>query len=337
MIKGIGDSLNVLRQGQTLAAGNAGPVLPSQGAPKRQPAISRHRLASYGRWARTAREQHGISASQVALQALQQADTLLGQLKAQLQTALSATHGAAQEDSLTQAEQLRGQLTRIRPEYQGRALLDHQLNLLSPSRAAAPHVFCFKSVDLTSPKQRDENILIQLGKQSLQLLLPAGKDRQALNATLAPALASLGLSIDSSSGEAIFKALGPAWARLQEGVLMMGEGQRLPAGELRNIRLEERYGWQDPREWQLQPGAELKQSLAKIIKTRQKVTTQIQEILASHAVLLAKAQASTASAQPQLDLQQLHKFMQPQPFAYQMTSLMAQGNTNRDQVTALLG
>lgn len=337
MVNAIGDSLNLLRQNQTVSSSHAAPISPVQPPrSQQQRALPKHRLASYGRWASTTKEQHQVSASQVVLQALQQTSSLLTKMRQQLHLAIRSGQGEAGQQALLQAEQERQRLSQIRPQYRGQLLLDHHFNLLSQT-PAAPHAFVLRSVDLTVPKQRDERILVQLGRRSLNVTLSAGLDRQQLSRVLANGLAALGLDVELVNGESLFKAPSHTWQKLQEGLLMMGEGQRLPAGELRNIHLEERFSLQDPREWALQMGSNLKQTLAKATKTQQKVDGQIQRILASHAALRSQMQVSMATIPTQAELLQLNKFMRPQPFVYQLTSLMAQGNANRDQVTALLG
>lgn len=336
MVNAIGDSLNVLRQNQTVSSSHTAPVAPVQQGPQPTRALPKHRLASYGRWASSTKEQHQVSASQVALQALQQASSSLSHIRQQLYRVIRSGSGEMSQQPLFQAEQERQRLSQIRPHYRGQLLLDHHFNLLSQT-PAAPHAFVLRSVDLTVPKQRDERILVQLGQRSLHVTLAAGLDRQQLNKVLANALAPLGLNVELINGECLFKAPSSVWQQVQEGLLMMGEGQRLPAGELRNIHLEERFSLQDPREWGFKADSNLKQTLAKVTKTQQKIDAQIQGILATHAALLSQMQTSMATIPPQAELQLLAKFMQPQPFVYQLTSLMAQGNANRDQVTALLG
>lgn len=336
MIKGIGESLSQLRQSQTVTSHYVAPI---SGAPRSTPKarpIPKHRLEAYGRWAKVTQEQHNISASQVVLQSLISAKSILGQLNKQLQTCLFSKNTVV-EDALHKAEECRRQLIEIRPYYQGKRLLDHHLNLISASQPAALHFFRFRRVDLTSPKNRDERITLFTEKQTLHLLLPANKNRLELQDIIEPVLASIGISIDRlSTNDTVFTAPHETWMKLNGGILMVGEGQRLPAGEPRNIPLEEKFSWQDPREWNFTDTEKLKMTLAKVSKVDKKVTVQIDDIKASHRLLLVKVKQLTASSQPKFELQHLHKFMQPYPFAYQVTSLMAQGNTNREQVSALL-
>lgn len=336
MIKGIGESLSQLRQSQTVTSHY---VAPTSGAPRSTPKarpIPKHRLEAYGRWAKVTQEQHNISASQVVLQSLSAAKSILGQLNKQLQTRLLSKHSVV-EDALHKAEECRRQLIEIKPHYQGKRLLDHHLNLITASQPAAVHFFKFRRVDLTLPKNRDELITLFTETQTLHLFLPANKNRSELQGIIEPVLASIGISIDRlSSDETVFTAPHETWIRFGGGILMVGEGQRLPAGEPRNIPLEEKFSWQDPREWNFTDPEQLKMTLAKVLKVEKKVTVQIDDIKASHRLLLLKAKQLTASSQPKAELQVLHKFMQPSPFSYQVTSLMAQGNANREQVSALL-
>ncbi|ABE56915.1 hypothetical protein Sden_3640 [Shewanella denitrificans OS217] len=339
MIKGVGESLNVMRQSQSLApAAAATGGVSSQFDTPAQHAIPKHRLDSYQRWAKATAEQHSISASQVTLQALTQAKQLLQQLAKLLQSAVQDELQARQNEKLWDtAETLRQQLLGLKPQYQGIQLLDHHFNLLSTPANAAMHAFVFKSVDLCAPKDRDEKITIQLGKKTVVLTLAAGLSRQQLLQQMAPIFERLGISLELVADELVCKTHSAVWQLVCEGVLMMGEGQRLPAGELRQIRIEARYHWQDPREWGLSAIEQARPTLAKIAKTQQKIAQQANEINTIHQVLLARINANSQAKDTQVALNYLDKYMRPQPFSYQVTSLMAQSNTNRDQVGALLG
>ncbi|KVW99814.1 hypothetical protein [Shewanella frigidimarina] len=345
MIKGIGESLNVMRQSQRLAPSSLTNIASQPQIIETQRTISKHRLDSYQRWAQTTAEQHSISASQVALQSLTQAKQLLQQLSRVLQVLQQETKG--REDSrqamLDNAETLRQQLIALDPRYQGIQLLDHHFNLLSSSSAVASHAFVFKSVDLIAPKERTEKIHLQLGRLSRVMQLPAGYNRESLLHLISPVFKDLGIALEWVGQELIYKASAQAWLGVQAGVLMMGEGQRLPAGELRQILIEPRYHWQDPREWNLVNSEQLKTSQAKIAKTQQKINQHSAEIEAVHQVLLGRIRSVQTKGTDVIGLEatsalkSLYKYMQPHPFSYQIASLMAQGNTNRDQVGALLG
>ncbi|MGI2022819.1 hypothetical protein SAMN05421840_106196 [Shewanella morhuae] len=336
MIKGIGESLTQLRQSQTVTSHYVAPLAASpRGDAKARP-IPKHRLETYGRWAKVTQEQHNISASQVVLKSLLSAKELLSLLHRQLQSCLF-NKTATPTEAIEQAEQYRQQLLQIQPTYQGKLLLDHHFNLVSVSQPATTHQFRFRRVDLTASKNRDEHITLYGARKTLHLYLPANHDRLALQQIIEPVLAQLEISIDHSiSQETVFSVTSERWLVLNKGILMVGEGQRLPAGEPRNIHLEEIFSWQDPREWRFTDIDMLKVTLAKIAKVAKKIALQIEAIQASHRLLLAKAKQLNTVSLPKEDLQYLHKFMQPTPFAYQMISLLAQSNANREQVSALL-
>lgn len=101
--------------------------------------------------------------------------------------------------------------------------------------------------------------------------MPANKNRLELQDIIEPVLASIGMSIDRlSTNDTVFTAPHETWMRLSGGILMVGEGQRLPAGEPRNIQLEEKFSWQDPREWNFSEVEKLKMTLAKVLKVEKK-------------------------------------------------------------------
>ncbi|QDE30297.1 hypothetical protein [Shewanella polaris] len=346
MIKGVGESLNVMRQSQSLAPSSAAGIASQPQILEKQRSIPKHRLDSYQRWAKTTAEQHSISASQVALQSLNQAKQLLQQLGRVLQHVQRQDNGGREDPRhslLDNAEALRQQIIALEPRYQGIQLLDHHFNLLSSTSNSASHAFVFKSVDLIATKEHAEKIHLQLGRQSRIVYLPAGYSRESLLQLITPIFKSLDINLEWTGQELIYKASTQAWLAVQAGVLMMGEGQRLPAGELRQIRIEPRYHWQDPREWDLVEQGQLKASQAKIAKTQQKISQQTAEIEAVHQLLLDRVKGAKVVNSNELGneaksaLNSLYKYMKPHPFSYQIASLMAQGNTNRDQVGALLG
>ncbi|MGS0726620.1 hypothetical protein ACVBKF_10520, partial [Shewanella sp. 0m-11] len=170
MLNGISDALNVQQRSQTVAP-TASVQLPVKEQTKANVAsIPTHRLESYSKWAKVTQGQHKISASQVAEKGLQQVQSLLKQLQGHGQQSLSTNTGTEQ---FSRIQQLQQKLAQLEVSYQGKPLIDHQLNLISPQRPASQYCFSLKSVDLAAVKLRDEQLNMQIGNESIRVLLPA--------------------------------------------------------------------------------------------------------------------------------------------------------------------
>ncbi|PKH57274.1 hypothetical protein CXF83_02870 [Shewanella sp. Choline-02u-19] len=337
MLKGISDSLQVQQRSQTVAPTTAMQHPAKEQAKVNVASIPSHRLESYDKWAKVTQGQHKISAQQVAEHGLQQVQTLLKQLQNHSQQSLTSNNS----DSLSQAQQLQQQLAGLNISYQGTQLVDHQLNLISTQRPVAKYSFSLKSVDLIAVNSRDEQVNMHIGNDTVRVLLPANAQPAELLKRLDSSLKPLDIRVvKSNEGRVIFKSNKQQWQQIQSGLLMTGQGQRLPAGDARTIKVSEELSWQDPREWRFNSPQELKQTVAKISKTRHKVEGQLQEL--NHSQRHIQQQLHQANRQKDtlkgLDstLNQVKSLMQPAPFSLQVTSLMAQANFSRAQVSSLL-
>ncbi|MCL1124778.1 hypothetical protein [Shewanella surugensis] len=347
MINGVTDSLNVQQRSQTVSApiSERSQYLPSVQA--NVSSIPTHRLESYVRWAKVTQGQHKISAAQVAEQSLKQVVQLLKQLKKQVQLSLKNTPSIQTEPNKVSLK-LQQRLVTLKPEYQGKALLDHQLNVISATHPASPRQFRLKSVELTQSKARDERISIQIGGAVTNITLPANLSQASLSSHLAASLKPLGIQLQafaqqtaSKIGPSLFNTHEQQWLLIKEGIFMTGQGQRLPAGEPRLIKVIEELNWQDPREWKFTSQSELKQSMAKISKSLSKIELQLKDLgEVQQKVRLQLKQINNGKQQDfdlQSTLQRLNTLMQPSPFTAHIRSLMAQANVNRNQVSSLLG
>ncbi|WP_256717855.1 hypothetical protein [Shewanella sp. UCD-KL12] len=344
MVSGVSDALSVQHRSQTVSAPVGEQPALKQTETKQRTDIPTHRLKSYSRWAKVTQGQHKISASQVAEQGLRQITHLLKQLKKQSQKALSV-EGQQQIESSNLAKQMQKRLSSIQVEYQNTPLIDHQLNLISPKRPAALYEFKLKSVELASPKPRDEQVVIQLAQKSASLYLPANDNAHQLKAKITKQMDSLGIGVSKSNSfvantETIYTTNKSHWQTLKSGIMMTGQGQRLPAGEARTIKVDEQLSWQDPREWRFGTNEELKQAIAKINKSLHKVDQQLREIGEAKLKLqrqLDKLNLSQSDSQMiEETLNQLDSHMQSSPFYKQVTAVMAQANVTRSHVSSLL-
>ncbi|ARD20625.1 hypothetical protein [Shewanella japonica] len=339
MLKGISESLNVLQRNQTVAPAPTAVPSSQPATTKPAPSIPTHRLASYQKWAKVTQGQHAISANQVAEQGLLKVSQLLKKLQVPLSNA-SLQHGLSEQQSDT-AKQLQQQLAALDISYQQQPLVDHQLNLINSQRPAAKHFFQLKSVDLIGVKTRDERITVQYGNQAASALLPAHQNSQYLAKQLTHALKDIGITVQAPARDsAMLSSEHSEWQQIQAGLLMSGQGQRLPAGEARTVKVVEILSWQDPKEWRFDKPEDIKQTQAKIAKTQQKVTQQLMELRSSKQKV--QQQLKRTNYQEQLhgnldnNMAKLKELMQPTPFSAQVTSLMAQANVSRDHVSSLL-
>ncbi len=301
--------------------------------------VPEHRLQSYAKWASVAQAQHLISANQVAEQALMQMLKQLMKLKKQLEVAHSQN---GRDTALTlQMQSSIEYLVLQDVSYQGRPLIDHQFNLLNQGRNPAKYWFNFKSVELTSIKPIDERISIQIAQKSISVFLPSNVGQESLGQLIDSNLATAGVRTRlMHSGEAIYSCDKELWQQVQAGVMMSGQGQRLPAGEIRTIKVQEVLNWQDPRDWQISNLQQIKQTEAKVLKTIRKVEQQLAELKASQQAMVERMmhvnRQHNDDAQIKQALLQLQQQMNRTPFVNQVTSLMAQANVNRNQVVGVL-
>lgn len=342
MLNGISDTLNVQQRSPSVAPTVGIQQTASEHTQTKLATTPTHRLESYSKWAKVTQGQHRISAAQVAEQGLLQVQQLLKQLQSQVKQSLSAN---VSEQSLLEqtnrSKQIQDKLSQLAINYDNKPLVDHQLNLLSPKRPAAKHLFSLRSVDLTAQKQRDERLTLQIGTQSASFILAANRQPQQLLQNINHSLKPLDIqAIHSNEGKLIFNSSHSQWQQIQTGILMTGQGQRLPAGEPRTIKVNEELNWQDPREWRFGSNSELKQAMAKIAKSLHKVELQLQELADSRQKIQQQLQQVNLKKNSQLELastmSQLTNLMQPTPFSLQITSLMAQANMTRSQVSSLL-
>ncbi|NRD72015.1 hypothetical protein HQQ94_01890 [Shewanella sp. VB17] len=353
MIKGVSDSLSVQQRSPSVVAATLDRQQDKPTFTAPASALSPHRLRVYQQWANVTRGQHTISASQVAEQGMRHIMVQLTQLNRLVKDAQSCG-GDQRAEKINEAVLLQDHLAHLHITYQHKPLLDHQFNLISAKRPSSPRQFVLRSIELAQPKSRQERILIQVDAKSVAILLPAQQTQAALRAVLAPKLAQLAISIapsapassTTSSASALTTSVSTTrylcdqacWQKISAGIMMTGQGQRLPAGEARIIKVDEQLSWQDPREWGFNSNAELKHTTAKIDKSLFKLQQQLRELNQSSSKIQRQLQRAHTYNAHELEQMLLHlaPLMQANPFSLQMRSIMAQANVTRLQVSSLL-
>ncbi|WP_028108960.1 hypothetical protein [Ferrimonas futtsuensis] len=297
--------------------------------------LSKHRLLCYDRWERISRGHHQVLYAQAAEETLMQQWRRGRKLQQMMSQALS-------QGSLAQAaemERLRRQMLGRRGSFAGKALLDHRLEPVAERGASSPRLCQLKSVDLLSAKDRAEAIDLRIGDLWLQLPLPADGTPQKQLAVVQRALSQCGIEASSVEGQLQFALPDVLWQRLDGHWWMRGQGQRLPAGELRGIKLVELHHWQDPRGWILNDLQGIKDSLPRVQGVVAKLARLLKQMrhaleLASERLLGERGGLQLQELSEQLD--SLSQLLQPQGFGRRMQNLMAQANTSRNQTQALL-
>ncbi|GAA4888611.1 hypothetical protein [Ferrimonas pelagia] len=343
MVSAVSDPLSVRQRQQSAPTAASSSAAPTPGSSKakgkgRGVAVPKWRLESYRRWAQVGQGQHQVAAAQTGAQALKQAKGQLEGLQRQINSALQ---GKSSSDG-GQMSASRDRLSQQSVSYRGQTLVDRQFNLVGRHSQAAPRQFALKGTDLTASKPRDEQLNIQLGKERAQIDLPAGADREALARILNDGLSAIGLGARlGRDGQVMLMLNEQQAAMLDGGLWMSGQGARLPAGQAVPVKTQEVLPWQDPREWQFDNNAQLRQSQAKLLKTLNKVDAQLAQLEAVQQTInhrLAKVnRASQASAEVmEKASQELQQAMDRSPFRTQLSTMLAQANLSRSQVTELL-
>ncbi|MBY5991971.1 hypothetical protein [Ferrimonas balearica] len=337
MVSAVSDALSVQQRRQSQPAQAGG--VPTEGGPrkatKKGVALPQWRTESYRRWAAVGQGQHQVAAAQTGAQVLRQAKTQLSQLKRQVDLALRDGGGNA-----AAMGQLRDKVSGLKAQYRGQTLLDHQLNLVRGEQGAAPRHYAIKGADLAASKPRDERLTAQFGQQRSEFVLPGNVDSTKVTDALKQGLSGLGIEVrQGADGRPVLMIASDQQAKLEGGLWMSGQGQRLPAGDGVAVKTQEVYPWQDPREWRFDSPEQLKQAQAKIRKTLSKVEAQLGELESIQAKVsqrLDKIRRHTGTGQVDELLQDLNRDLQRSPFASQVGALLAQANLSRAQVSDLL-
>ncbi|USD36254.1 hypothetical protein [Ferrimonas sp. SCSIO 43195] len=297
--------------------------------------LSRHRLRCYQQWERVTREHQQVVYAQVAEATLSRVWRLACQLQKLVEQGIA--HQQLSQSAKMQA--LAERLAQIPGQYRGRPLLDVRMTLIPLNGEPAPRLCQLKSVPLLASRPRDELVEMKLGEQWLQMGLPANASSAELEAVVRQALMPVGIELSVEQGVARLSVPSALWTSLQGQVAMRGQGQRLPAGELRPIRLLERFHWQDPRGWRFTSVDEMKQSLPKIQGVVAKLARQLtmtQGVQAQMQQTLNSADGGLMEHEVDSQLQRLQVLLNPGGFHQRMKSLMAQANASRNQTQSLL-
>lgn len=283
-----------------------------------------YRQVAFERWERATRLQHNISAMQLVDAGFEEVLRVLERMRPLLLIKPSA-------EQFERLLSLQKQLQQLQPSYLQYPLWDPMFNIIYPRRRALRRRFRLKAVSLLEPKHREESLQLLLpgadGPQSLSLQLPAHTDPSRLAQLINEQLAPLGISLNVENQQAVFECDDQLWQQLQGNLSLSGQGMRLPAGEMHNIRLEELLDWRDPREWRFDSPEMLRQTRAKLERTARRIEHWRQD-------WQAQKQQVTSNL-----LQQLGEISLPPVdacFGSQLEALLAQANIGRGHAEDLL-
>ncbi|OXS02718.1 hypothetical protein [Shewanella algae] len=283
-----------------------------------------YRQVAFERWERATRLQHNISAMQLVDAGFEEVLRILDRMRPLLLIKPSA-------EQFERLLLLQKQLQQLQPNYLQYPLWDPTFSIIYPRRRALRRRFRLRAVSLLEPKHREENLQLLLpgsgGPQSLLLQLPANTDSSRLAQLLSEQLAPFGISLNVENQEAVFECDDQLWQQLQGNISLSGQGMRLPAGEMHNIKLEELLDWRDPREWRFDSPEMLRQSRAKLERSQRRIEHWRQD-------WLTQKQQVTSNLS-----QQLGELSLPQVdacFGSQLQALLAQANIGRGHAEELL-
>lgn len=335
MINGVSDALRLA--GQLSPVNQTIKPLAPQELPAALPqiALGQFRSVAFERWAKMTTAQHRISSAQVANQAIGALQMLLRQMLKQIPAAI-----AQQNEAQTQLAVLREQLCQLNPSYLGIPLLDYQLNLRIQQRRSAKRRFRLRAINLLSSKSREEQLTFHIptanGPEIICVRLSAHATEAELLIQLNRALQPIGITIEfGKDNQAELSCDDALWQLMTGSITMSGQGQRLPAGDARQIQLDELQQWQDPYEWDLHTIEGLNQTRLKIQKTQRKLELQQRQTREQLRQLQHMLRQQPALPDETV-LIRLHNQLHQGPFNTQLSALLAQANLGRNQASDLL-
>ena len=288
--------------------------------------ISRQRLATYEHWEKLQSGQRKLHQLELSGEGIKQLLKMLETMQKQL---------AQVKPRKSVMEKLQDRLHDWQEKNSDRFGVDHRLKLQEEEKKKSPRWFKINSVDLLAPRQHDEKLQVKFKDKKKSITLQGGANRATLRQQLEDGMKPLGVGI--LPGEPLrFAVADEDWKHVKKGLIIEGQGQRLPAGEGRPLKLTEQFHKQDPRSWQTLDNSDQLQQVSAAInrlsKEQERLSGQVEQLMQE---LVGKDfDVNFAALEQQLTA--LKQQLQPQTYGQQMSGLMAQANLSRSQSTALL-
>lgn len=231
----------------------------------------------------TSRANHQVSQAQSAVQALKEANGLLGQLRNMARRSLNAQE--SKKDQLQQTlHQLKGKLTRLTKEanYAGEKLLHHDL---TPKVGDAPQTeqFSIKGMRFNSLRQQGEILRFQFDEgqpSAVRVKIEPHQSIDEVATELDKALSKRAINVNVDRfGELEFSVPKEEWPAMRKGVWMSGAGQILPAGNPVKAKLENHDKAQvEPEDLEFGKPQSTRKALADIDRMMHKVSQSLAQI-----------------------------------------------------------
>jgi|GEM_PF-2014768 len=290
-------------------------------------------FARYNRWALIGYAQQRIGDAQASEQRLVLAYRQLQQINTQL-----ATRAHDAEKLAQQIRSLDRQLS------EGDSQLNTELKPKFLSPQARRQSYVMDKVDLTSPKTADERLQMVFPSvgRSVSVALPAASQGREVALLLDKSLAQerIGVSLDDG-GQLVFRVDPAERRKLEEPVLLSGQGIRVPAGNPVPVRLKPAPSELNKLADAVQRGdsQQEQQRLQKLLRTIESSMRELKAFRQQVANQLDRVRSESAEM-TERDLEQVQRELLTQlhggDFSASMTSLVAQANASRDTVVALL-
>lgn len=295
------------------------------------------RAFAFERWGSAANTQNRITLMQIAEISILQGLKILNEMNDIILKALpnNTEHQA-------RLLVLRDMLCQLQPSYLGIQLFNNNLNLKYFSRKLKRN-FKLKKINILDSKNRDEVVTFYVYNENtltpVCVSFPANASSKELTKVINRTITSYGLEIsnnikDLNNDEAIFNCDEELWDKFKHGIMLQGQGQRLPSGEPRQIQVEEIYSWQNPIQWKLSHEAGIRDSLIKIQKTKNKLEKQL--ILCRHEKNVLTKDIKPLFDNPDAALAKLIGQLKNGRFSRRINTLVAQANISVKQSIELL-
>ena len=296
------------------------------------------RSSAFEKWGAVTEVQNRITSMQIAELALLQGLKVLKEMEKVIPKTFIQN-----QDVQNKLMLLQDRLCQLQPSYLGIKLFDNNLNLKRFNRKSK-RSFKFKMIDILHQKPRDEFLTFFVyGESKLEpvcVSLPANTSTEFLAQIINQALAPFGIDVNSkmnnlfSNEPTIFNCDEDAWEKISQGIMLQGQGQRLPAGDPRLIQVEEVYSWQNPKEWRFSNGENIKESATKILKTIKKMEKQL--IFCRHEKKRVQGNIPPNNGAYAISLEKLSHQLKKGHFQKKFNALVAQANVSVKQSVELL-
>ena len=279
-----------------------------------------------------------MTTSQVARQALGLVGKELQLMKRELTQSLGAadaTLPAASELAAQRQGNIRQVLDSARVD--GSRVLDAQLNVQydgEPNRT-----FTIPGLNLTRHRQQDEMLRVDFsGQGSTILQFSSGTDDKTLVRQMDRALVPLGIRVKAgASGDILFSVSDSAYQKMQQQVMVTGQGHRYPAGQANLIKTQPEPEGVEDLTVALNNKESVRQTLASVNTYLRQVHQSLDTIRGYQDQLTGMVENSTGIVDSET-IQQKLAVVNPSAANFTSTyqALSAQANVPRHTVVALL-